>query len=274
MPKYKGYEYFYVNGSSHTKGGGFETHAQSGYWSEEMYTFYKNTYNVAWNSCEEVNWAYRLSQQIGVPCINDAMQGGGAARVVRRTYEHIESNWDKRHDFFIILEIPDPSRLDVYYQPLQEYFLVNVGPHIKFDVEVFATLSYFPKTPNIEQYQGDFKTYVEKFHNTFEEFKKNERNVLGLYSFCKRENIAIKLLDGSERMYKSCFEKSDTINPVGIDSSDIRCLNLIDWCINNKKQIKHETNFSVIDGHPGYFAHIEYATIVKNWLDDNLEMNR
>ena len=98
-----------------------------------------------------------------------------------------------------------------------------------------------------------------------EHFKANERNLAGLYSFCKRAGIAIKIMDGLRAVhYKANYDKSDVIS---YDNGD---LNLIDWCINNKKQIKHETNFTVVDGHPGYFAHIAYAKIIKEWLDINL----
>jgi hypothetical protein len=258
---YKGYEYFYVNGSSHTKGGGFECAGTTWTW-EPMAPYYKEHYNVEWTNCEDVNWGTRLSELIGIPCHNHALQGGGLDRAIRKTYEFIESNWDNRHKFFIILETPDQSRVDVYYNPWREYFLMN-DDEAGFRT---ATTNYFPDPPNVDDVQEDFKWYYEKFHNRIEHFKANERNLAGLYSFCKRAGIAIKIMDGHHRAvhYKANYDKTDVIS---YDNGD---LNLIDWCINNKKQIKHETNSTVLDGHPGYFAHIEYAKIVKEWLDINL----
>ena len=63
---YKGYEYFYVNGSSHTKGGGFEGEDQLAWTRELMVPYYKEHYNVEWNTCEDVNWGTRLSELIDI----------------------------------------------------------------------------------------------------------------------------------------------------------------------------------------------------------------
>ena len=259
---YKGYEYFYVNGSSHTKGGGFESADQKAWTRELMVPYYKEHYGVEWQGCDDVNWGTRLSELTGIPCHNYAMQGGGLDRVIRITYEFIESNWENRNKFFIILETPDQSRADVYYNPWRQYFLMNDDIETGFK---YATANYFPFPEGTEELQDDFKFYYEKFHNRLELFKANERNLAGLYSFCKRSGIAIKIMDSQRGFhYKNNYEKADVI------SYEDNSMNLIDWCINNKKQIKHETNNTVIDGHPGYFGHIEYAKLVKEWLDINL----
>ena len=260
---YKGYEYFYVNGSSHTKGGGFETTNAAWTW-EFMGPYYKEHYNVEWNTCEDVNWGTRLSEIIGIPCHNHAMQGGGLDRAIRKTYEFIEDNWDNKHKFFIILETPDESRTDVYYNPWKEFFLMNDSQESGFH---HATTNYFPEPSNIDDVQEDFKWYYEKFHNRKEHFKANNRNLAGLYSFCKRVGIPIKIMQRDWSYYTEYYDKTDII------SSSDNSLNLIDFCIQNKRQIKHETNFTVIDGHPGYFAHIEYAKLIKEWLEINLINN-
>jgi hypothetical protein len=259
---YKTYEFFYVNGSSHSAGGGFENHSQGGYWAEQMFSYYKENYNVEWYGYEDVNWGARLSQLIGIPCHNHAAQGGGLDRAIRMTYEFIESNWDQRANFFIILELPDQSRVDVYYKPWQKYFIMNDDQDTGFK---YATPNYFPVPHGTDILQEDFKFYYDTFHNRIEHYKSNERQLVGLYSFCKRANIAIKLMDGNRsNHYKNHYDISDIIS-----YPDNR-LNLINWAMDGNKQIKHETNSVVPDGHPGYFAHIEYAKLVKEWLDDNL----
>jgi hypothetical protein len=258
---YKGYDYFYVNGSSHTKGGGFEGPDTKTWTWELMAPYYKEHYGVEWTGCDEVNWGTRLSELIGIPCHNHSMQGGGLDRVIRKTYEFIESNWQNRHRFFIILETPGPDRIDVYYNPWREYFLMNDDYDTGFK---YATPNYFPEPEGVENLQEEFRHYYDKFHNRLEHFKSNERNLTGLYSFCKRAKIPIKIMQGDRSHYAEYYDAIDIISPP--DNS----LNLIDWCARNQRQIKHETNFEVIDGHPGYFAHIEYAKLLKEWLDANL----
>lgn len=258
---YKGYDFFYTNGSSHTIGGGFESYQEMGFYSKEMAEYYKKHYNVSWNSCRDVNYATRLSKLLGIKVYNEATQGGGLDRIVRMTYDFIEDNWKKRHNFFIILETPDSSRIDIYYKPEKKYFVANYNNKESF----FATPSYFPRPDDLEKYQPDFQVYYEKFYDDDEHHYDNERKITGLYSFCKRENIAIKFMSG-QRHYLETFDKNDMMSGLNGFKFDI-----ITWCIENKKQIKHETNFEIIDGHPGYFAHIEYAKIWKDWLDINLE---
>lgn len=258
---YKGYDFFYTNGSSHTKGGGFESSTEEGWFHTEMNAYYKTHYNVSWKSCDEVNYASRLSKLLDIKVYNEAMQGGGLDRVIRKTYEFIESNWRNRHNFFIILETPDASRIDLYYKPYKKHLIVNDDNK----GSLYGTTNYFPKPKNIEECQNDVKFYGEKFYDRRQHHNDNERKLTGLYSFCKRENIAIKLMSGF-RFHNQTYDANDIISGIDNDSLD-----LIGWCINNKKQIKHETNGEIIDGHPGYFAHIEYANIWKEWLDKNLE---
>lgn len=273
MSTYKGYGFFYVNGSSHTKGGGYETQEEGGYWCDQLKSYYNTFHDVSWNSCNDVNWATRLSQQLNIPCYNEAIQGGGLERVVRKTYEFIEQHFRKENSkFFIILETPDASRLDVYYKPWNKYFVVNGGDSEAIglppgeDVFYAAAPTFFPKENNVADVQKDFKYYYETFYDREQQFYKNERLLDGLYSFCKQLGLPIKILDGHTRKNKFLYSMSDAVSYDNTDND------LINWCIKNEKQIKHETKGYVMDGHPGYFAHIEYAKFLKNWLDKNLEI--
>lgn len=268
---YKGYDYFYVNGSSHTKGGGFETAKEDGCWHEELKQYYASFYDVQeWESCNDINWGTRLSQIINIPCVNEAIQGGGLDRAVRKTYRFIQSNFRPDNKFFIILEIPDSSRIDVYYKPWDEFFVVTGGDGTAIgqppgDVFYAASPTYFPKVPGVEKLQDDFKFYYDNFYKSSVHFEKNETLLNGLYSYCKRLGIPIKILNGYDRSHKFLYDETDVV------SYHSRDLDLYNWCAKYEKLIKHETKGYVMDGHPGYFGHIEYAKLMKNWLDENLE---
>lgn len=260
---YKGYDFFYVNGSSHTAGGGFETLAQAGFFGDKMITYYKEKYNVSWKSHYDVAFAAKLSKMIKVPSYNWAKQGGGLDRVVRLTYDFIDKFWKERHKFFIILETPDASRVDLYYNPIKDYLICNINP----DQLMYGTPSYFPKPSNVEDCQSDVQFYQEKFYNYRNHHDKNEFSLLGLYSFCKRANISIKLMSGIRTVqFPGMFLETDLISGTGSSDYDI-----YDFAANNKLRIKDETNGEITDGHPGYFGHIEYAKFLKDWLDVNLE---
>lgn len=260
---FKGYEFFYVNGSSHTAGGGFETVDQHGYWGQTIADYYKKNYNVSWKNHYDVAFAAWLSKSLDIPHYNWAKQGGGLDRVIRLTYEFIDRNWKKRHKFFIILETPDASRVDLYYNPVKDYLVCNINPN----ETMYGTTNYFPKPKNVESFQPDIQLYHEKFYNYKHHHDRNEMNLIGLYSFCKRANIAIKIMSGIRTtIYPNMYLKNDIIS--GMNSDD---LDIIAYAMNNKKQIKHETNGEIVDGHPGYFAHMDYANMLKDWLDVNLE---
>lgn len=260
---YKGYEFFYVNGSSHTAGGGFETRDCNGYWGQEIADYYQKNYNVSWKHHNDVSFAAWLSKNLDIPHYNWAKQGGGLDRVIRLTYEFIDRNWKDRHKFFIILETPDASRVDLYYNPIKDYLVCNINPN----EVMYGTPSYFPKPENVEDFQSDVQFYQRKFYDHKQHHNKNETNLLGLYSFCKRTNIAIKIMSGIRTIvYPDMYLESDLISGWNDEHLDI-----IVYAMNNKKQIKHETKGKIIDGHPGYFAHKDYADLLKNWLDANLE---
>jgi hypothetical protein len=96
------YKFFYVNGTSHTEGGGLEEPAIR---SKSVLPIYKKIHNVEWNNRTEINYGKRLEQILGIKCINEAISGGGLSRVVRTTYDFIFKHWDDRDNFFIILDL-------------------------------------------------------------------------------------------------------------------------------------------------------------------------
>ena len=95
---------------------------------DSVFPMYKEKWGVEkWGSREELNFAARLSELIGIPFVNEAESGGGTERVVRMAYNWILDNWERRDKIILILENPDPSRFEVYYRPLNEYFIVNTN---------------------------------------------------------------------------------------------------------------------------------------------------
>lgn len=269
MSQYKNYTSFYVNGSSHTAGGGFES---SNDISTKMKLYYKKHYNVEWKSHTEVNWATRLSELINIPCVNEAKQGGGLDRAIRKTYQFIENNPKDIGNFFIILEIPDWSRIDLYYEPLKQHLVVNtlLGDHQRSFL--YATTNYFPPAPNMDEIQPEIKKWWETFHNESVYYMQLERKLAGLYSFCKRLGIPIKIMSSLwiHDFYKNhCYDESDFFR-LDVDQGNVHLNDIYHYARQYKKLIPDETNGTILDNHPGYFAHIDYAKLVKEYLDLNL----
>lgn len=248
------YKFFYINGCSHTEGGGLE---ESDIKENSVIPIYEKKYGITWNNRKEVNYGKRLEEIINIKCINDAKSGAGVDRIVRTTYDFIFENWKHKDEFFIILEKPDSSRSDVFYNKTKKYYIVNSTPekNRNFTFEN-ATIEYFNKKYITEQ--EDLKTFQNWFENHYsfeEKCLQDEKAFLGLYSFCKLHSIKIFLMQSNDFIFNQCFDRNDIINfsnSKNIDSIDV-------WSYKNKMTINDETNGQYVDFHPGYFGHIEYA---------------
>jgi hypothetical protein len=266
------YKYFYVGGCSHSQGGGLEEPSIK---PESVRPIYEELYGVTWKNRLEVNYGSRLSEIIGVRCINESESGSGVDRIVRKTYDFIYKNWGERDRFFVILEVPDASRSEVLYAPTKEYFIVNSNyskqkNNFKF---IYATREYH----NVNYYKTDlekqeiFKTWFNNHYDCEEKLKSDERLFIGLYSFCKLNGIKIFVMNTT--FIAECFDKKDVIDFDSIGYSDLH-----GWCVRNKMAICDETNGRSGDNHPGYFGHIEYAKklaeYIKNVDDCNIIKNK
>jgi hypothetical protein len=257
------YKYFYINGSSYCEGGGLEEPEIS---NDSVLSEYQKKYNVTWNNRSEVNFGQRLSEIIDIPCINESACGGGTERLVRKTYEFIDNNWFERDKFFIILERPDSTRSEFYFNKLKDYYISNsIFKNGNYDLEFsYATRSYYNEKINEvdKKYQDKFKQWFLDFFNLEENIKKNEQQFVGLYSFCKMNKIKIFVMSPNDFYFKKCFNREDIIRFDEYSNGD----DIAGWCKNNNLLIKDELGNGFNDFHPGYFGHIEYAKELSKFL--------
>ncbi len=266
-----GYEAFYVNGCSHSQGGGLEGPELR---DDSVFSLYHKKYGIKkWGNRSELNFAARLSEMIGIPHTNESESGGGTERVVRMAYEWILLNWDRKDKIFLVLENPDPSRFEVYYRPLNEYFILNSSLNEAKGLAIFtsATRKYYNQS--IEERDEDkkleflFLKWFNNHANVKENWKKVERDFVGLYSFCKMNGIKIFPMTGNSVTFRDCFHNNDIVK----FGNDEKNYDICSWAFNNGKTIKDELDGEVPDLHPGYFGHIEYAELLKNFLEQKLK---
>lgn len=264
-----GYEKFYVNGCSHSQGGGLEGPERR---DDSVFHLYKEKYGIQkWEDRTRLNFAHHLSELIGIPHLNEAESGGGTERVVRMAYNWIYDNWDIRDKIFLVLENPDPSRFEVYYRPLDTYFILNSsinGDNGKFLSAVRKYYGESSKEANEDrQLEFLFLKWFGLHANIRENWKKIERDFVGLYSFCKLNGIKIFLMTPNNVMFKECFDKNDIIK----FGNDEKNYDICSWASDNKKTIRDELDGKSSDGHPGYFGHKEYAKLLKNFIEQQLK---
>lgn len=263
---YKGYKKFYVNGTSHSQGGGLEEPELRG--DSVMSLYEEKCGTPKWSGREEVNFAARLSSIIGIEGLNEAQSGGSVERIVRMSYDWILDNWEDRKKIFLILENPDASRFEAFYKPTKDYYIVNSNVEDGKGSFVHATREYFNKEKEVEdkKLQYVFREYFDKHCDIKENWKKGERDFIGLYSFCKMNGIKIFVMTQNSWTFRDCFQKEDVIK----FGNDEKNYDISSWAYNNKKTIKDELDGLSSDGHPGYYAHIEYAQLLKEFLDKRL----
>lgn len=256
------YKFFYVNGTSHSEGGGLE---EPSIRTKSILPIYKKIHNVEWNNRTEINYGKRLEQILGIKCINEATTGGGLSRVVRTTYDFIFKNWNDKDKFFIILEKPDASISEVFYTKTNKYYVVNSiykKNRKKLEFEN-ATREYFNKKYlNDKNEQTQFKNWFDNHFDFEQNFLESEKEFIGLYSFCKLHSIKIFIMQPNDFLFKECFDLNDIIKlPNENKYSSIR-----EWCYDNGLSILHEINGYSDDTHPGYFGHIEYAKQLAKYI--------
>lgn len=271
MSYYKGYEFFYTNGTSHTKGGGLEEPKIRPNWN--VLNSYKQKYGVSWKTRSEVNWPTRLSNILDIPVVNEAECGGGLYRSVRMGYDFIQNNLSLIGKFFILLEVSAPHRFDVFFSPTKQYYIVNTQNKKLTQ----ATVNYYPDLVNHNVEQKYFDTYIDLHIDWETIFTQHQNTLLGFYSYCKLMGIPIKLLsyvgfqENNSNLWKrcNCNLKVNEEFFCKCDSTADSVISPLDFAINYKHRICDEID-SVTDTHPGYFGHIKYANFLSTWLDKHL----
>ena len=112
------FERIYINGSSLSCGGSLEVNSQ-------FYKYYTENLNQnKWNSEKEVSYGNLLANKLGIECINDSKQGGGLDRLIRKTFDYIDTLSDLEIEKTLFLfDIPlQPSRIELYSKEFQDYF--------------------------------------------------------------------------------------------------------------------------------------------------------
>jgi len=261
---------FYVNGTSHSHGGGLETPEER---EDSVRPIYHQLFPALVDTTTDrhhLNYAAHLSTILNIPFDNESECGGGMQRMVRMTYEWIYHHWQHRENIFIILENPDYSRMEAYYKPRNSYYIINTNPILKRFEK--ATRRYWDS--NVREADEELHTYWNLYYNTHidivEEIKKNQSALIGLYSFCKQQGI-------------NCFIMNDFIMPPWqdvIDPKDIITFQLpngqritgdiYEYCLEKKLTISHELGGRAEDEHPGIFGHQLYAKELAKWIEKRL----
>jgi len=117
-------------------------------------------------------------------------------------------------------------------------------------------------------YFEKFKAWFENHYSFDEKLKSDDRDFVGLYTFCKFHKIKIFVMNKSTLYFNDTFMKEDVIR---FDEKDYNhyMYDINSWCRTKKFTIEDELEGLSGDGHPGYFGHINYANKLFEFLQNS-----
>jgi hypothetical protein len=260
----KKFDTIYVNGCSHTAGGGL--------YEDTIKEYYAREHGIKWKTEREVNFPKYLKDHFECDLVDESMCGSGAPRLIRATYDYIfKVGVEKAKKTLFIFQINTPvHRLEFYCNEINNYLIVNVQYKEDGSFEYVNAVDshspnetkygreYFKKTIN-----KDMEFILSKYHEPFLYLKKIHNELIGLFSFLDMNNI--------EYFYGfdtgNCIHKLDEERRINIDGNET----IHGFASSNKMSLFDETNGHTIDGHPGYFAHKLFSEKLILFIESKLK---
>ena len=273
----KNIKLIYCNGSSHSAGGGLELTSTLNDNKTFVREYYRDTYNVWWDTQEEITYSHRLANIIGCDVINDSASGGGTGRSIRMAYDFVKKNWKQKDELFLILELPSLARLDLFSKKLNDYIIFNIQYNSNdYNDEtcnhIFATRKYSTK----ETYKDfdtigvkNLKVYLENFYSRKTEFTKIQRELDTFLTFLKFNNIKFIFFEGEFNIgIDSIFKKN---NMLKLQEGKKLYTDFHQFSVDTKTTIAEDTNLLAMDLHPGYFAHMKFAELLHGYIKEKYD---
>lgn len=271
----------YINGSSISCGGSLEpnTHA---------YDYYINTLKTEkWLNEKDVSYGNVLANMLDIECVNDSKQGGGLDRVIRKTFDYIDTlNEEEIKTTLFLFDIPlQPTRMELFSKQFNDYLVISV--HDKFydrqiDDKIIKSKISFSRAYNKRKYDltyGEYVKHNEKINDFVEEYydyqveiKRLVRQLILFYNFLDNKKIYYNIDLNDSLFTASGYDKnslilyknnySHTLNPNIIELKTI-------WDLSIREQWRicdELPNNS--DSHLGFFGNKKYSNYIYNKLKE------
>jgi hypothetical protein len=278
----------YVNGSSLSCGGSLEPHT-------EAYKLYINKLGVhKWEDSKEVSYGNQLGVLLGIDVINESKQGGGLDRLIRKTYEYINSKTNEElEETLFLFDIPiQPARFEVYSKQYKDWFVVSVAyresietPHTltistkdgDIDSKISFSRDYINGQLNLEfedlkKHNDLLSSFVEEYHDYQKEAERMLRELTFFYCYLDKRKIHY-IRDITEGFFAGSFmfdarNDKDFFDKLRIfDDSNPNVINMETiWTLSREKKWRIKDETDIQDDHLGYFGNKKYAHYLYNLL--------
>lgn len=266
----------YCNGCSHSAGGGLEVDRLL---DDVLLVrdYYKQKYNVWWDSQLETTYIKYASDVIKCEYVNEAASGGGSERVIRMAYDFVKKNYKIKDELFLVLEFPSLGRIDLYSKQLNDYIIGNIN-FVNNDYSddsinnIYGTRGYY-----IKEYDKDnsylikpLKSYYENFLSRKAEFIKVGRQINTFLSYLSYHQIKFIFFTGEFSTLIESHFKENNLLKLKLGNTIIEDLH--EFAIETKSTIAEECDFLTTDLHPGYFSHQNFGNLLGNYIIENYEI--
>lgn len=261
------YDLIYFNGSSYTENAMKDYNHR--YFQNEDYIKFDENYFTG----QLVTYPIIIKKLTGINIINEAKQGAGLPRLIRKTWEFIDKNdLEKLRKILFILELPTSiNRLDIYSNTYKDWMVVNVEYDNEFKAyETNNTFNwiYGPQLNN--DYNIKVKNIIIDYVNEFMDIDVYDRvtsfNLLGLLSFFKLNGINFFI--SGQLNYLNNYIKSFDDNFLKLIVNDEIFYDLYFFSEINKLRLCDKINIK--DNHPSFEAHKIWGNLIVNFLNEKL----
>ncbi len=280
----KKFSQIYINGSSLSCGGSLEY--KSAAW--RYYTTEKDV--VAWKDSRVVSYGNILGKMLNADIINEAKEGGGLDRLIRKTYDFIsERTLEELSETLFVFDIPlQPARFEVYSRKHNDWFVVSISykgledPNEYNPIEVsrdwdswFSNLSFSRgfNNPSLNLTLDELKEHDEllcKIVDYYHDYDVNANRLLRELTmfYCFLDKMKINYYrDNNETIFAGSinFAKRngtrDLMSKLKLfetsNENVISCPTI--WNLSEKKGWRLCDETPINDAHLGYFGNIKYA---------------
>ncbi len=280
----KKFSKIYINGSSLSCGGSLD-------YKSSAWRYYTMEEDIkSWNNSKDVSYGNLLGNILEAEIYNEAKEGGGLDRLIRKTYDFIsKASLEELSETLFVFDIPlQPARFEVFSRKHNDFFVVsisykggeNVNEYNPIEISrdwnnwmsnVTFSRSYYDSSKSLEfdelkEHDELLNKIVDYYHDYEVETNRLLRQLTMFYCFLDKMKINY-FRDSNETVFAGSVnfaKREDTREVIKklklFDSSNE---NIIEsptiWNLAEKKKWRICDETPINDAHLGYFGNQKYA---------------
>ena len=261
-------------GTSNTAGGGFEFDSPTAdaWLVEKLYG------NIPDEEKTIFNFSYpgQLQKLVGnkIQVHNYGKHGCGNQRLIRKTYDIINSKTFNKDEHIFIFEITGLGRREFFLKKINDYIICNYHITENQTAEFISSANHYKYDSNettalLDSYESFFKTQLTDFFDIEEEINEHERMVEFLFAYLNAKNVNYYFT-----MVPQEYDYSKSTEFLFGDGVYFQQTNnMMDFSFINKLTIKDETDNQTDDLHIGLKGNKLIGNVIYNKLVEDGLLN-